>query len=98
MGRYRTVATDFMRGFWRVVCSYMGAEASGQDWDVTLAIPESSGPLQAIEKRKLKSVPIWAFATAVFEGQAFGRNGKTVGPFAARRARAGEHFLAKGGI
>ena len=62
-----------------MVCSYIGAEASGQDWGVTLATPDSSSPLQVIEKRKLKSVPKRTFAGHFCDGQAFGRNRKLLG-------------------
>ncbi len=75
-----------------MVCSYKGAEASGQDWGVTLATLTSSRPLQAIEKRQLKSVPIWMFARPFGDGQAFGRNRKLLGNFAVDGALTAEHF------
>jgi hypothetical protein len=81
-----------------MVCSYICAEASGQDWGVTLATPRSSSPLQAIEKRKLKSVPFWTLARPFHDGQAFGRNGKLLGLPAPYGAKTGQHFHAKGGI
>jgi hypothetical protein len=81
-----------------MVCSYIGAEASGQDWGVTLAIPKSSSPLQAIEKRKLKSVPIWTLAGPFSEGQAFGGNGKLLGLLRGKQAKTSQHFHAEGGI
>lgn len=72
--------------FWRVVCLYKCAEASGQNQGVTLATPKSQSPLQVIEKRKLKSVPMLTFTGPFADGQAFGGNGKLLGhpaaPFA----------------
>ena len=65
--------------FWRVVCSNNRAEASGQNWGVTLTTPMPLCPLQVIEKRKLKSVPKRTFAGHFCDGQAFGRNRKLLG-------------------
>jgi len=85
-------------GFWRVGCSYNRAVADGQDWGVTLATPNCSSPLQAIEKKRLKSVPNLTFARPFFDGQAFGRNRKLLGNCSARRATTGEHFRGIGSI
>lgn len=65
--------------FWRVVCLYKRAEASGQNRGVTLATPKSQSPLQVIEKKKLKSVPKLTFAGPSAGRQAFGGNGKLLG-------------------
>jgi hypothetical protein len=62
-----------------MVCSYNCVEASGQDWGVTLATPKSSSPLQAIEKKRLKSVPNLKLPGPFFDGQGFGGNGKLLG-------------------
>jgi len=76
----RGLHTETLReGFWRVVCSYKCAEASGQDWGATLATPKSSSPLQAIEKKQLKRVLIWVFSVPICDGYAFGGNGKLLG-------------------
>jgi hypothetical protein len=81
-----------------MVCSYNYAEASGQDWGVTLATLKSSSPLQAIEKKQLNSVPIWVFARPFGDGQAFGRNRKLLGNLAVDKALAAEHFNGMGCI
>jgi hypothetical protein len=71
-----------------VVCLDKCAEASGQNWGVTLATPKRQSPLQVIEKRKLKSVPKLTFTGPIAGRQAFGGNGKLLGspagPFALR--------------
>lgn len=77
-------------GFWRVVCSNNCAEASGQNWGVTLATPMSLSPLQVIEKRKLKSVPKLTFAGRFYDGQSFGRNRKLLGNRETNSATAGD--------
>jgi hypothetical protein len=70
-----------------MVCLYNCAEASGRNWDVTLAVPNRLSPLQAIEKRKFKSVPNPTFPGSFTDGQAFGRKGKLLG---FRTARSGK--------
>jgi len=42
---------ELTQGFWRVICSYNCAEASGQNRGVTLATPDRLSPLQAIENK-----------------------------------------------
>jgi hypothetical protein len=81
--------------FWRVVCLYKCAEASGQNRGVTLATPMRQSPLQVIEKRKLKSVPKLTFAGLFADGQAFGGNGKLLGSLAAPLASTGKTSVPK---
>jgi hypothetical protein len=83
---------------WRVVCSYKGAEARGQNRDVTLAIPKRSSPLQVIEKRKFMYVPKLTQSGLFVKGQTFGGNGKLLGNYAAYRATDPEHFRGVGSI
>jgi len=73
-------------------------EASGQVWGVTLATLKRSSPLQAIEKKQLKSVPIWMLARQFGDGQAFGRNRKLLGNLAVDQTVEGEHFDGTGCI
>jgi len=77
---------------------YNCAEACGQDWGVTLATPNSSSPVQAIEKKQLKTVPNLIFAWLFLDRQAFGRNRKLLGNCSVRRATTGEHFNGLGSI
>ena len=81
--------------FWRVVCLYKCAEASGQSRGVTLATPMRLSPLQVIEKRKLKSVPKLTFTVSFADGQAFGGNGKLLGSSAAPFVSAGKTSVPK---
>jgi hypothetical protein len=85
-------------GFWRIVCSYKGAEASGSNRGATLAVPKRSSPLQVIEKRKLKNVPKWANAGPFGDGQVFGANRKLLGNSATEKAGAVGHFDGMGCI
>lgn len=75
-----------------MVCSYSSAEASGQDWGVILATPKSSSPLQAIEKKRFRSVPIRKLATPFGGRQAFGRNGKLLGNSATGQVDCRERY------
>jgi hypothetical protein len=89
------ILRSLREGFWRVVCSNNSAEASGQNWSVTLATPITESPLQVIEKRKLKSVPKLAGAGHFCDGQAFGRNRKLLGNRLAYSASAGKTSVAE---
>ncbi len=81
-----------------MVCSYNGREANGRDGGVILAIPKSRSPLQAIEKKQLKSVPNLTLARPFVDGQWFGRNRKLLGNCLAYRATTEEHFGGLGSI
>lgn len=48
-------------GFWRVVCSYQGAEASGPTRGETLATPPGKSPQQMVEMEGFNLAPKWAF-------------------------------------
>jgi hypothetical protein len=89
------ILRSLREGFWRVICSNNRAEASGQNWGVTLATPMSLSPLQVIEKRKLKSVSKLTFAGRFCDGQSFGRNRKLLGNRATHSASAGNTSVAK---
>jgi hypothetical protein len=81
-----------------VVCSYNCGEANGRDGGVTLPTPKSASPLQAIEKKQLKSVPNLTLARPFVDRQWFGRNRKLLGNCSAYRATTGEHFSGLGSI
>ncbi len=87
MGGWQT--KSLRKRIWRVVCSYKCAEASGQDRGVTLATPKSSSPLQAIEKKQLKSSLIRVFGVPICDGHPFGGNGKLLGNSPAKLELAG---------
>ena len=59
-------------GFWRVVCSYNCAEASGPIRGVALATRTKQSPPQVIEKKKLRSVPKLTPDGHFCDGQVFG--------------------------
>lgn len=85
-------------GFWPVVCSYNCAEVRGPDRGATLATPNRSSPLQAIESRKFRSVPKWLLPDAFEGGQTLGGNGKHLGNCLQRAGIAGGHSKAIGSI
>ena len=62
-----------------MVCSYNCAEVGGRNRGVTLATPKRQSPLQAIEKKKFKDIPIEAVPEPFGGGQTFGGNGKLLG-------------------
>jgi hypothetical protein len=66
-------------GIWRVVCSYNCREASGRDGGVMRSTPKNTSPLQAIEKKQLKSARNWTWTRRFFDRQWFGRNRKLLG-------------------
>jgi hypothetical protein len=91
----RLIPEALAETFWRVVCLYKCAEASGQNRGVTLATPNRQSPLQVIEKRKLKSVPKLTFIGPFAGRQAFGGNGKLLGNLAAPLASVGKTSVPK---
>ena len=85
--------------FWRVVCSYPGAEASGPNRGVTLATPAGESPQQMLEMEGFRLVPKRAFLPLSVGGQGVGENGKPMGTCGVdERARAVQHEQLLDGI
>jgi hypothetical protein len=81
-----------------VVCSYNLWRGKRARWGVTLATPKSASPLQAIEKKRLKTARNLPLARPFVDGQWFGRNRKLLGNGSAYRATTGEDFSGLGSI